>query len=105
MDNLAREAMLAKKAGMSYGKWKAMQEPKKPKKKPVPENWLVCEYCGKQFKPTTKRPQRFCEHFCQVMSYREKNREKNNAKVREWRAKQKEDACAKLVALMQKQAT
>jgi hypothetical protein len=33
MDNLARNAMLAKQSGLSYGKWKAMQpivEIKKP---------------------------------------------------------------------------
>ena len=29
MDNLARDAMLAKQANMSYGRWKAMQEPVK----------------------------------------------------------------------------
>ena len=65
VDALAMDAMKAKQAGMSYGQWKAMQPPQKEKPKTIENGWLVCEYCGKLFKPKTKRPQKCCEVFCQ----------------------------------------
>lgn len=58
MDNLAKEAKLARQAGMSYGKWKAMQNPVKINKE-IPEGWSVCQWCGQPFKPKTKRPQKY----------------------------------------------
>ena len=72
MNNLARDAMLAKQAGLSYGQWKAMQPPQEENPEEVPDGWLVCEYCGKQFKPKTKRPKRFCEVECQKQAYKKK---------------------------------
>ena len=68
MDNLARNAMLAKQAGLSYGKWKALQ-PIAPivKKKEIPAGWKPCEYCGEAFKP--KRGQRFCQVHCRQQAY------------------------------------
>lgn len=68
MDNLARNAMLAKQAGLSYGKWKALQ-PIVPivKKKEIPKGWKTCEHCGKIFK--TKKAQRFCEVYCRQQAY------------------------------------
>ena len=73
MDNLARNAMLARQAGMSYGQWKAMQQPVKIEKA-VPDGWIVCENCGKAFKPKTKRPQRFCNCVCQKQTYQKKRK-------------------------------
>ena len=64
VDKIALDNAAALAAGMSYGKWKAMQEVKiKPKE--IPEGWLVCQHCGKAFKPKTKRPTKYCEVFCQ----------------------------------------
>ena len=87
MDNLARNAMLAKQAGMSYGKWKALhwEEPKKAGE--IPEGWRVCEYCGKPYKPKTKRKQKYCQFNCQWLGYYEKNREKMLAKNKEYKKK------------------
>ena len=74
MDNLARNAMLAKQAGMSYGRWKAMQQPVKVEKQ-IPEGWLVCQNCGKAFKPKTKKKQSYCDVNCQKQAYRRKERQ------------------------------
>lgn len=75
MDNLARNCMLAKQAGMSYGKWKALQ-PIVPyeKKEVIPEGWIKCEYCGNPFKPAPR--QRFCEMYCRQQAYAERKLEK-----------------------------
>ena len=70
MDRLARNAMLARQAGLSYGKWKALQPIVPVEKKPIPEGWKECERCGKPFKPGPR--QRFCELYCRVQAYEEK---------------------------------
>lgn len=68
MDKLAINAMLAKQAGMSYGKWKAMQPIiEKPE---VPDGWKRCEYCGKGFKPVSRK--RFCDVHCRERAYNER---------------------------------
>lgn len=71
MDNLAKDAKAAMKAGMSYGRWKAMQEPVKVKKG-IPEGWLVCQWCGEPFKPKPKCKMKFCDYFCQQKAYKNK---------------------------------
>lgn len=71
MDNLDRCAREAKKAGMSYGHWMALQTPKEFIRK-IPEDWIACERCGKYFKPSTN--QRFCDITCRAEAYREKTR-------------------------------
>ncbi len=92
MDKLVWENSLALAAGMSYGKWKAMQDPVQiVKQDVVPEGWFVCENCGKSFKPKTKRPQRFCDYYCQERAYHRNNREILNAKAMERRARKKEE--------------
>ena len=70
-DNLAMEAMAAKRAGMTYGKWKGLQSPVKIEKK-IPEGWNICEYCGKAYKPKTKRPQKFCQPYCAYRAAKER---------------------------------
>lgn len=97
MDNLARDCMLARKAGMSYGRWKAMQEPVKPKKEVVPEGWRKCKGCGTAFKPK-KANNVFCEIGCRTEYYYEKHRESKRAGNKK---NQNEDICGKLVSLMQ----
>ena len=91
MDKLAWENSLALAAGMSYGKWKAMQSPVQiVKQDVVPEGWLVCENCGKAYKPKTKRPQRFCDYTCQEKAYHRNNRKMLNARAKERREREKE---------------
>ena len=84
MDRLAMNAMLARKANMSYGKWKAMQEPVKIVAKPIPEGWRKCEYCGKPFKPVQGK--RFCDLTCRNKAYESKAKEMQKA----WYTKNKE---------------
>lgn len=68
MDRLARNAMLAKQAGMSYGKWKAMQP--RVEKPAIPDGWKTCEYCGKPYKPA--KGKRFCDVVCREAAYKER---------------------------------
>ena len=53
----------------------------------------VCERCGKKFTPhfTMKNNQRFCSKQCRMASWVDANREKLNAKVRQYRAKRYKD--------------
>lgn len=82
MDKLAWENSQALAAGMSYGKWKAMQDPVKiVKKDVVPDGWKVCEYCKKPFKPKTKGKQRFCDLYCREEAYKEKMRKAKRNEV------------------------
>ena len=62
-DNLALEAMAAKRAGMSYGVWKSLQKPKTTEKG-IPEGYLVCQHCGDVFMQTTKRKHKYCGAVC-----------------------------------------
>lgn len=86
-DKLEQEVSQAIAAGMTYGRWKALQPPAQTESKPIPDGWLVCEYCGKPFKPRIKTAQRFCEVGCQKRAYSEKHKKKNAAYVAQHRAK------------------
>ena len=74
MDRLSRNAMLARQAGMSYGKWKALQPIVPIVKKKIPDGWKECEGCGKVFKPGDPR-QRFCDIGCRNEAYYQRRRE------------------------------
>ena len=74
MDRLSMNAMLARQAGMTYGKWKAMQQPVKIEEKPLPEGWLKCQWCGKQIKQANKRKKMYCDSICGRQAYYQKNR-------------------------------
>ena len=50
MDNLAKDAKSARGAGMSYGKWKAMQPVVEFGESKLPDGWRRCVVCGKPFK-------------------------------------------------------
>ena len=63
MDRLSRNALRAREAGMTYGKWKALQ-PVEQKQEVVEEDLPLCEWCGTPFKPTSKRPQKYCNYVC-----------------------------------------
>lgn len=90
MDRLARNAMLAKQAGMSYGKWKAMQQPVKVEDKPLPEGWRKCEYCGEPFKG--KQGKKFCDIDCRRKAYHDKEIAIQREYQRKRRARLKEGA-------------
>lgn len=74
-DKLAQDAAAALAAGMSYGKWKGLQPPVKIEKE-IPEGWKICEYCGKPYKPTTGRPQKYCEANCTNKAFQERHKQK-----------------------------
>ena len=69
-DKLAWEVSQAIAAGMSYGKWKALQ-PIVTTADKLPDGWKRCEYCRRPFKPTTNA-KRFCDSVCQRKSYKER---------------------------------
>lgn len=76
-DKLAQESTAALAAGMSYGKWKAMQNPVTiVKKDEIPDGWCVCQWCGKPFRPKIKRVQKFCESECQRQAFYARSKEK-----------------------------
>lgn len=62
MDNLARDCLLARQAGTSYGKWKAAQDPS-TKKRTIPDGWKQCKGCGKAFKPRSSNHV-YCDMSC-----------------------------------------
>ena len=78
MDNLARDAAAARAAGMTYGKWKALQGEQPVPVKELPEGWQVCVFCGKPFKPSTRRKQLYCEAGCQKKAQDAKDKAKKD---------------------------
>ena len=62
-DKLAKDAMEAKKAGMSYGQWMAKHyvppTPKQHRFEPV-----RCVCCGELIFPTNKAVRKFCSEYC-----------------------------------------
>ena len=87
MDNLARNAMLARQAGMSYGKWKAMQQIVPITEKKASKDLKVCPWCGEKFTQPTKRNQIYCNVLCQQQAYYENNKKKYAEWQRECRKK------------------
>lgn len=64
VDKLSREATAALNAGMSYGKWKAMQAPVV-----IPADLTsktACEHCGKLFANRDKRHRKYCDDSCRI---------------------------------------
>lgn len=94
MDKLAKDAAAALAAGMSYGKWKAMQDKPvvvEPKPGELPEGWRICEWCGKPYKPYSRRAQKYCELRCQqAASYARRDRAKYAEYHRTHMAKKRE---------------
>lgn len=73
-DKLAQEVNMALAAGMSYGKWKALQTPtviEEPK--PVVRRMKKCALCGAEFPVYDNRPRSYCGEQCrQVINDRRK---------------------------------
>ena len=88
MDKLAQDAAAAKAAGMSYGRWKAMQEPVEPPKRKVKGTACICPRCGKTFYQNGKK-RIYCDSVCQREAAYERYREQSTQYQRERRAKLK----------------
>ena len=71
-DKLAQDVSQAIAAGMSYGRWKAMQ-PIATTASKLPDGWRKCEYCRKPFKGVQGK--RFCDVTCQKQSYKERTKQ------------------------------
>lgn len=75
MDQLTKDCIAARKAGMTYGKWKALQPPRemKPKQKAEKPSNKRCRVCGKAIPMTSKRMV-YCSDECQKMYDYKRNR-------------------------------
>ncbi len=82
-DKLSQEVAMALAAGMSYGKWKAMQQPVAVEEKPIPEGWRKCEYCGKPFKKAYGK--RYCDLECREQAYKPRAIELQREQMRKYR--------------------
>ena len=71
-DKLAQDVSKAIAAGMSYGRWKAMQPPVTEEKE-LPKGWKICPQCGKRFR--SSQGKKYCEAYCRNMAYYDKERE------------------------------
>ena len=81
-DQLAKDVSAAIAAGMSYGKWKAMQDPVNIyQPKDLPEGWKLCAYCGKPFKIKSSKKQMYCDIYCQRAAQKERDRQKKGCAV------------------------
>ena len=87
MDQLTRDCIAARKAGMTYGKWKSLQ-PHIEVEKPAQEDLVpkrVCRHCGKEF--TVEKGRRYyCDYDCyyeagkvRIMANYRKKRERMKA--------------------------
>lgn len=91
-DNLAKDAAKALAAGMSYGRWKAMHPETKvdnPQDDEIPDDWKLCKYCGKPFKPRGSSKQLYCEAGCQLAASRERDRERKREYARAYAEKRR----------------
>ena len=87
MDRLARNAMLARQAGMSYGKWKALQPVVEAKKPEIPEGWIKCE-CEAVFKP--RGDHKLCPD-CRRKKYDRERMRKRAEYMRRYREEKKDE--------------
>lgn len=65
MDQLTEDAVAARKAGLSYGKYKALQNPVViEKKSKIGIETDRCVVCGCEFMPTDNRRRKVCGAKC-----------------------------------------
>ena len=64
MDQLTKDCIEARKAGMTYGKWKAMQPPRETDPKKEKQSNKRCRVCGTMIPMTSKRMV-YCSYECQ----------------------------------------
>lgn len=87
MDNLARDSTAAIKAGMSYGKWKALHPHTKREAEQESENARPCRRCGKPI-PSELHPNfKYCSAECSHAATNERVRNKYREKVGFYEAK------------------
>lgn len=64
-DKLDLEAKAASDAGMSYGKWKAMQNPVRIEQPKTEQGRkITCAFCGKEVYRKDKRRAKYCSPLC-----------------------------------------
>lgn len=73
-DRLSIESSMALAAGMSYGKWKALQKFTNTTQSTKREFWVrrICEYCGKEFVQYDRRVRKYCNAVCQITKNQER---------------------------------
>ena len=82
LDKLSLDMIQCEKDGygVHYGRWKAAQAPVEiAPKTDIPEGWRICEWCGKPYKPWSKRAQKYCQVYCQNNASRERIKERRDA--------------------------
>ena len=79
-DKLAQDAAKALAAGMSYGKWKAMQEIVVPEEVKPKVEYGVCVYCGKQYVKNNYKKRVYCDWLCRYNANRERYKLRKLAK-------------------------
>lgn len=79
-DKLSRENSQALAAGMSYGKWKAMQPVVPIEPKPPKEIYFerICEHCGCTFIRHDCKQVKYCGDRCRNAAFRKKAKERSN---------------------------
>ena len=88
VDLLAIEAAAALKAGMSYGRWKAMGG-KVEAEWQLPDGWKICKHCKTPFKPKKAVRQTYCNPDCQYEAQKEKDRERKREYARVYQARKR----------------
>ena len=79
-DQLDLDAKAASDAGMSYGKWKAMQNPVKIEQPNGTK--FVCAICGKEFYRTYHRAAKYCSDECRDKAGYERAKENGGQRGR-----------------------
>lgn len=76
-DKLTQENAMALAAGMSYGKWKALQNPTVIVKPRQPE-YGSCIHCGKPFDRPGSPQRKYCNEDCRLAA-RDKRKQERRA--------------------------
>ena len=78
MDKLSQEVSMALASGMSYGKWKALQEPVKIEPKQPKEYFIrrICVVCKSEFISFDNRNRVVCGEKCRKLLPSERQRQK-----------------------------
>ena len=96
LDNLSLDMIRCKADGFGchYGHWKALHGDTKEApevEEPAPQGGLICQYCGKPFKPKTYRRQKYCDSLCQYDAVKERQRLKDRVRSREYQRRKREE--------------
>ena len=81
VDRLTQDCIAARKAGMSYGKWKVLHPhteveiPQEKEQKPgVPKR--KCKHCGKEVYEPYGRRRTYCDRYCYYEAMKKRQKEK-----------------------------